>query len=592
MSDIAKKLTVSFGAFSCTLSGFDDPFPVMRQVVDYFQQLAQRDPAFGAHPERPDTEILRALAEQSTGVAVDAQMNGDEVVLTSSEEQIVATASETPVALDVAPMVLDTAERAPLFAEEDTFDEIAAEDIDFAVTPKMREETVESTTVEAEETNTAETLSETEIASEEPAHIARDGSDGIDASEGEDAPEDTVADDLSTMIDAFGGETDDAPEFAEDPAPFVGEEADIMSGTETEDTPSVDLPTWASELVSDEPIIPTTAENRTEDQSVEEETVLFDDMQEEDLDAEDAALENLLNATNDTEELDRSNPLSQLRDDFLSAYDEETQEDAAEEREIPTVSEDAPEIERYDDTGEYADTGEQEDEYLHDATPEFDTEELNHALEPLRLGFGDMAGLDATKEVSTTTIDNRTKPDAAEVLQEIGLYSGEDEEGFDWDDIRAAVPSAFEPKEPETAEDANVTDEPAPLLLTPQLKVDAPDTTAEQDDAAEFGPIDMEQDDPRDDLRQFAQSTGAASLPELLEASAAFVTLVNGRPSFSRGEILGLLDEFSEEDGFSQEARIKSFGKLLRSGRIQRAQNGEYEITGAALSHYEDRAAS
>jgi len=76
-------------------------------------------------------------------------------------------------------------------------------------------------------------------------------------------------------------------------------------------------------------------------------------------------------------------------------------------------------------------------------------------------------------------------------------------------------------------------------------------------------------------------------LTELLEASAAFSTLVNGRPSFSRGEVLDLLDEFSEDDGFSQEARIKTFGSLLRGGRIQRVENGKYEMTHDALSHYQ-----
>jgi len=86
MADFAKKLTVSFGAFSCTLSGFDDPFPVMRQVVDYFQALSKSDPSFGAHPERPDTEALRVLAEQTSGLAVGAEMQGDEVILSSVED--------------------------------------------------------------------------------------------------------------------------------------------------------------------------------------------------------------------------------------------------------------------------------------------------------------------------------------------------------------------------------------------------------------------------------------------------------------------------------------------------------------------------
>ena len=66
MSEAVKKLTVSYGAFSCTLEGFDEPFPVMKMVVDYFQSLAERDPSFGAHPERPDADYLRNLAQRGT----------------------------------------------------------------------------------------------------------------------------------------------------------------------------------------------------------------------------------------------------------------------------------------------------------------------------------------------------------------------------------------------------------------------------------------------------------------------------------------------------------------------------------------------
>ncbi|MFQ5625018.1 MAG: hypothetical protein ACE5FS_16690, partial [Paracoccaceae bacterium] len=82
MAESLKKLTVSYGAFSCTLEGFDDPFPVMKQVVDYFQSLADRDPSFGAHPERPDAAYLRSLAERTAGgEKVEAELHEGGVIL-------------------------------------------------------------------------------------------------------------------------------------------------------------------------------------------------------------------------------------------------------------------------------------------------------------------------------------------------------------------------------------------------------------------------------------------------------------------------------------------------------------------------------
>jgi len=111
MADFAKKLTVSFGAFSCTLSGFDDPFPVMSQVVDYFQKLSKSDPSFGAHPERPDTEALRVLAEKTSGLAVGAEMKGDEVVLSSVPDEIEPEFAEPKT--QSAPVSAPTEPQAP-----------------------------------------------------------------------------------------------------------------------------------------------------------------------------------------------------------------------------------------------------------------------------------------------------------------------------------------------------------------------------------------------------------------------------------------------------------------------------------------------
>ena len=83
---------------------------------------------------------------------------------------------------------------------------------------------------------------------------------------------------------------------------------------------------------------------------------------------------------------------------------------------------------------------------------------------------------------------------------------------------------------------------------------------------------------------------GAASLPELLEASAAYVTLMNGRPNFSRREIFDLFDELNSRDQISHEARIKTFSRLLRSGVIERTQDGSFSMSRSALAQYEARA--
>lgn len=504
MVDTEKKLTVSFGSFSCTLSGFDDPFPVMRTVVDYFQELSQRDPSFGSKPEYVDTEMLRVIADRSGGPTLQAHVDGAEIALDTSHK------NEPDGGM--AALLAETTSPTPLFDEDDTFVDIAAEDIDFAVGARP------TAVAEPEVPDVVEPVESTANA----------------ATEIQTTPDQKIP-----------GEIENS--FAE-----LDENETIEDASTSEK-----LPTWASELISEELVEPSKA------------PVLFDGQKTDQTDQAEsievnavAQAEVVLNVDSEDGELDPENPINDLRDDFLSVQDEVSNE-------------------KIDSNGDVS-------QMLHDATQRFDEDGLNRQSEPLRLGFGNVASFDATKDVESTTLDMRSKPDAAKVLEKIGLYSGDGEnEDFDWDDIREAVPSAFEPKEHKAEQRAN-KDEGKPEDQQAQLEAETLDI---QDQSAEANSVNgLNEVEARKDIRQFAKATGAASLPELVEATAAFVTLVNGQPSFSRGEILGLVDELDEEE-FSQKARIKSFGKLLRSGRIKRTENGDYTVAGAALSQYEDRVA-
>ncbi|MFD3191368.1 hypothetical protein ACFMPD_13975 [Sedimentitalea sp. HM32M-2] len=126
---------------------------------------------------------------------------------------------------------------------------------------------------------------------------------------------------------------------------------------------------------------------------------------------------------------------------------------------------------------------------------------------------------------------------------------------------------------------------PAPLKLIAEQRVDSAPATAQH------GPVrprrvactpienDTEASGVDGSFAQFAAEMGASGLPELLEAAAAYMSFVEGRAQFSRPQLMNKVRQIKAA-GFNREDSLRSFGRLLREGKIEKTGGGRFAASG------------
>ena len=175
---------------------------------------------------------------------------------------------------------------------------------------------------------------------------------------------------------------------------------------------------------------------------------------------------------------------------------------------------------------------------------------------------------------------------AAEADRSVGGNSVQTDEA---EPYREDLASVVRPRRPGAAGTAKASrprgtgSRPAPLKLVAEQRID-PETTAPAKPVrprrisvpVEDAPV--AQTEAFGSFTDYVQDQGAAELHELLEAAASYLSFVEGRDHFSRPQLMNKVRSVGHGD-FNRENGLRSIGLLLREGKIERSDNGNFSAT-------------
>ncbi|WP_170548225.1 hypothetical protein [Ruegeria atlantica] len=516
-----KVLTVSYGTFSCTLEGFDDSFETMKAIAEYFRDLAADDRYFGSEPPQPDTEMLTRIAQRDASRRVEASQNDSGLLIRATEEN-----APSPQSAASAPglNVIDTPPSSqPVFSDAETVEEAPAPAADSIAAKLQRIRAVVS---HSEENSVIYT-------EDEDTTLMKSA-----------APSDAVAAAFAagSLDPADLDDTEEASAHVEtqDEAPKTEEAEAEMPQIEEYEAPALEVE--AEDLDSE--VLDATSEDQTEAEEEDTSDVLFSDL--EDI------------AKSDSEEEANILDDAGADEDVVEATDEGvlTEEDEVDLlEEISSVE--AVLAKR-------------------SANTDTETSDLDRDVSRLMDKAGEQLNDPDTSDQREAYTHLRAAVAATEAERGDGKATAQDseEQGY-----RGDLSSVVSPRRPEIQVTSMrpSSDDAAPLKLVAEQRID--------NQTVDAGPVtprrvksetEAEDETPEEGgFALFAQEQGAQSLPDLLEAAAAYLSFIEGQEQFSRPQLMNKIRSLKQND-FNREESLRSFGQLLRDGKIEKAGGGRF----------------
>lgn len=530
----------------------------------------------------PDADSIAAKLQRIRSVVGGAV--GQDVMSDTTDEENAPT-----------PFVFDAGHRDEAEAADET--EIVAD----------LEDAVEDEPVEA----VSEETDDEPVAEEPDAPEMADEADATELAEEElVATEDEPQDDVAEAEAFFAKETAEAEETVDDEAgaeaqnaPFADIDSDLIASIAA----NVDTDAAAEEAEGDTPAAsekPTIRARilraaRPKVEEPEAEDIDADEIKLDDVvsaiegSSEEVAEENNAPASNSIAALDGADELTEFDDIPVGSLPEDEEAElqadlAAALSEDEGEADASDELTLSDDDGaeeEIAEVAEEEplqlteddlaDEEAHtNRLPENDDEAMSRIMDQADEQLSEPEGSRRRNAIAQL----KAAVAATEAARQLGDAAQTPEEAQQ--EFRKDFDEVVRPRRADRLPRAEVRTErprPAPLKLVASQRVDE-----EQADTSPVAPRRIAADEDAmasaDNFAEYAAEVGATELQDLLEAAAAYSAYVEGNEDFSRPQIMRWVKQSSGED-FSREDSLRSFGTLLRDGRITKVSNGRFQVT-------------